>query len=464
MTDVTVETAIIGAGQAGVPLARSLAGAGRTVALIEREHLGGSCVNFGCTPSKAMIASARLAADARRAADWGLRIPEVSVDFGAVMDRVRGMVADAKGSLDRSFAAARNPHVIAAHGRLDGRDGTRFRIRAGGELVLADRVVLDTGTRSALPDLEGLDGVPFVTAETWVALTALPRRLVLLGGGYVALEMAQAYRRLGAEVVVVQSGRQLAEQEDLDVATALQEALEADGIDVRLDAHAIRVEPAADGVRVHLAHGAAVDGTHLFVATGRQPNTDDLGLDTVGVQVDGKGAVRVDAHLATTTSGIWAAGDIRGGPAFTQTAVDDFKVLESCFAGDGSRARCRIVPYAMFTDPELGRVGLTEAEARRSGRPVAVGRRDMADSGKARELGKTRGFIKVVLDAASGEILGAAALCIGGSEVVQLFVELMNAGATAHTMTDAVHIHPTLAEAAKNATLAALEDRWPLQR
>ena len=230
-----VETAIIGGGQAGVPLARSLAGAGRTVALIEREHLGGSCVNFGCTPSKAMIASARLAADARRAADWGLRIPEVGVDFSAVMDRVRGLVADAKGSLDRSFAANCNPTVIAAHARLDGRDGARFRIRAGDDLVLADRVVLDTGTRSALPDLDGLDGVPFITAETWVALTALPRRLVLLGGGYVALEMAQAYRRLGAEVVVLQSGPQLAEQEDLDVATTLQDALEADGIDVRLN-------------------------------------------------------------------------------------------------------------------------------------------------------------------------------------------------------------------------------------
>ena len=251
-----------------------------------------------------MVASARLASDARRAADWGLRIPEVRVDFSVVMDCVRSVVAEAKGSLDRSFALYRNPRMIAAHTRLDGQDGTRFRIRAGDDPVLADRVMLGTGTRSALPDLDGLDGVPFVTSDPWVALTALPQRLVLLGGGYVALEMAQAHRRLGAEVVVLQSGRQLAEQEDLDVAATLQEALEADGIDVRLDAHAIRVEQTAAGARIYLRHGAVVNGTHLFVATRQRPNTDNLGLDTVGVEMNDEGFVRVDAHMATTASRI----------------------------------------------------------------------------------------------------------------------------------------------------------------
>ncbi len=456
MADIDVETAIIGGGQAGVPLARALADAGRSVALIECAHLGGSCVNFGCTPSKALIASARLAADARRAADWGLRIPAVEVDFAAVMDRVRRIVADSKGSLDRSFAGRDQPRIVTAHARLDGSDGQRFRVQAGADRVFASRVVLDTGTRSSRPDIPGLDGVACIDAENWVRLDTLPERLVILGGSYIALEMAQAFRRLGAEVVVVQRGSQLAEREDPDVADALRAALESDGIDVRLNARTERVEAGAGGVTLHLRDGT-VQGTHLFLATGRTPNTDDIGLDTVGLRPGEHGIIEVDGRLATRVAGIWAAGDIRGGPAFTHTAYADFRVLQSLFLGDGSLDRPAIIPYAMFTEPELGRVGLSETEARASGRTIKVARRDMAESGKAREVGKTAGFIKVVLDAHTDEILGAAALCVEGAEIVQLYVELMNAGATGRTMLEAVHIHPTLAEAAKNAVVAALE-------
>jgi pyruvate/2-oxoglutarate dehydrogenase complex dihydrolipoamide dehydrogenase (E3) component len=450
MTDVTVEAVIIGGGQAGIPLARALAERGRSVAVVEREHLGGSCVNFGCTPSKAMIASARVASDARRGSELGIHIPTVAVDFLSVMNRARRLVAAAKGSLDESIAADTNPQLVKGHGKLEGRDGSHFCVRVGDIRVLAAQAVLDTGTRTSLPKLDGLDQVQPITAENWIELRELPRRLLILGGSYIALEMAQAYRRLGSEVILLQQGKQIAEREDEDVAEALQRALGADGVDVRLNIEAERIEAIAGGVRIYLANGT-VEGSDLFIATGRQPNTDDLGLDTVGVRVGKGGIIEVDGRLSTNVPGIWAAGDIRGGPAFTHTAYDDFKVLASQLLGDGSRKRGKIIPYAMFTDPELGRVGLTEREARNADLEIKVGRHAMVDSGKARELGKTAGFVKVIVDADSEKVLGATALCTEGSEVVQLFIELMNAGATVHTMLDAIHIHPTLAEAAKNA-------------
>jgi pyruvate/2-oxoglutarate dehydrogenase complex dihydrolipoamide dehydrogenase (E3) component len=291
-------------------------------------------------------------------------------------------------------------------------------------------------------------------------LTKLPVRLLILGGSYIALEMAQAFRRLGSEVVVLQQGPQVAEREDPDVASALQAALEADGIDVRLHVEAIRVEARGSDVRLHLGDGT-VEGTHLFVATGRKPNTDDLGLDVVGVSLDEKGMVEVDDQLRSSVRGIWAVGDIRGGPAFTHTAYDDFKTVQNQLLGDETRKRRKIVPYAMFTDPELGRVGMSETEAQEAGRNFVVGRHAMKDSGKARELGKTAGFVKVLVDVDTDRILGAAALCVEGAEIVQLFVELMNSGSPAQTMLDAVHIHPTLCEAAKNAVAAAPIERKP---
>ncbi len=457
MMEIDTETAIIGGGQAGVPLARALAAAGRTVVLIEAAHLGGSCVNFGCTPSKALIASARLAADARRADTLGIRIPRVEVDFPAVMARVRAVVAQSKGDLDASFAHQDKVRLVAAHGCLDGQQGGRFRIKANEVLVRAERVVLNTGARTARPAVAGLDDVPVIDAENWIALHERPAHVLMLGGGYIALEMSQALQRLGSQVTVLQKGSQLAEREEREVSDALLSALERDGCTVRLGVEVQRIERANGGVRAHLADGV-VDGSHLFLAAGRQPNTDTLGLATVGIQPGEGGYLTVDDRLSTERPELWAAGDIRGGPAFTHTAYDDFRVLRSQLLGDGSDDRCRIVPYAIFTEPELGRVGISEAEARRAGRQVRVGRRAMADSGKARELGKTEGFIKVVADAGTGEILGATALCEQGAEIVQLFVELMNAGATVDKLQRAIHIHPTLAEAAKNAALAACRD------
>ncbi|GAA0602959.1 FAD-containing oxidoreductase [Craurococcus roseus] len=461
MAALEIETAIIGAGQAGVPLARALAGAGRQVALVERNHPGGSCVNWGCTPSKAMIASSRLAAQARRASEWGIRVPRVEVDFAAVMDRARGMVEGARGELEESLAAQANLRLVRGHARLDGREGDgRFRLRVGDETLLAREVVLDTGTRSARPPVEGLDRLPperLIDAENWIDRRELPESVVFLGGGTIALEMAQAWRRFGAAVTIVESGPRLADREDEEVSAELRDALEAEGVSVRCGAKAGRAEPTGGGVRLHLGAGGTLEATHLFVATGRRANTDDLGLDTVGLEPGKRGEIEVDGRLRTKVPGLFAAGDIRGGGQFTHTAYDDHRVLESQILGDGSRTTERILPYAIFTEPELGRVGMTEAQAREAGHRVLVGRQPMTESGKAREIGRTRGFIKVVAEAGSRRVLGAAALCESGSEVVQLFIELMNAGAAVDTMLDAVHIHPTLGEAAKNAA-AALKD------
>jgi pyruvate/2-oxoglutarate dehydrogenase complex dihydrolipoamide dehydrogenase (E3) component len=461
MATTEIDTAIVGAGQAGVPLARALARAGRPVALVERNHPGGSCVNWGCTPSKAMIASSRLAAQARRASEWGIRIPRVEVDFAAVMDRARGMAEGARGELEKSLASEANLRLVRGHARLDGREGERFRVRVGDEALLARQVVLDTGTRSARPPIEGLDDLPperLMDSETWIERRDLPERVIFLGGGTIALETAQAWRRFGAAVAIVESGPRLAEREDEEVSAELREALEAEGVSVRCGAKATRVEPTAGGLRLHIEGAGALEATHLFIATGRQANTDDLGLDSVGLKPGKRSEIEVDERLRTAVPGVFAAGDIRGGGQFTHTAYDDSRVLESHLLGDGSRTTERILPYAIFTEPELGRVGMTEAQAREAGHRVLVGRQPMTESGKAREIGRTRGFIKVVAEAGSRRILGAAVLCDAGSEVVQLFIELMNAGATADTMLGAVHIHPTLGEAAKNAVAALRGD------
>ena len=451
------DTAIIGGGQAGVPLSQALAAKGQRVALIERVHLGGSCVNFGCTPSKALIASAGIAHHAREARRWGVGVAGVTIDFKAVMDRARGFVADAVRSLDDSFADGSGPTLIRAHARLDGAAQGWFRINAGDRTLRARNVVLDTGTRSLMPEIDGLADVPIVTAESWIDLDALPQRLIMIGGSYLALEFGQAFARLGSEVVVLQGGDRLAEREDPEVSEAIRAFLSAEGLEIRLGARIERVERTGQGVRVHTEAGA-VDGTHLFVATGRRPNTDDLGLDTVGVETSGHGIVAVDERLSSSVPGIWAAGDIRGGPAFTHTAYADFTVLQDQIAGSRTRTTKRVVPYAMFLEPELGRVGMTEAEAREAGHRVRIGRKDMSTSGKAREVGQTTGFIKVVIDADTDLVLGAACLCHNGSEVVQVFIALMNAGATAQTMIESVVIHPTIGEAAKNAVVAAYDN------
>lgn len=447
------DVVIIGAGQAGVPLAFALAQAGKKTAVIERKNLGGSCVNFGCTPTKAAITSARLAHLARRASEFGLRIPAVEVDFAAVIARARGIVDSQRSSLERGFEGKQNLTLIRAQGRLEGRDGDRFRVRAGDQIVLADQVVLDTGTRSMIPPIEGIDTVGFLHAGNWLDHLQLPARLIVVGGGVIALEMVQFYRRMGSEVCVIETQSRIAHTEDADVADALQDLLEREGIEFHLDSNIERVETRGDAVCVQVTGKGDIAGSHLFVATGRKPNTDDLGLESIGVAVDG-GIVRVDETLATDVRGVWAAGDIRGGPMFTHTAWDDFRVLYSQMAGDRSRTTRRIVPYAIFTDPEVGRVGLTESEARKQGKNVRVARYELRRNAKALEEGETEGFIKVVADATTGQLLGAALLCHDAAELVHIYIDLMNTGAPYRVIRDAVFIHPTLAEAVQSAISA----------
>lgn len=447
---------IIGGGQAGPSLADALARVGRRVALVERRHLGGSCVNFGCTPTKAAIASARVAHLARRGAEFGLNIPQVEVDFAAVMRRARAVALKSRAGLDAWMTSADNPLLLRGHARLEGRAESGFRVQVGDESVVAANVVLDTGTRTFVPPIDGLQTVAFIHAGNWLDLQALPESIAVLGGGAIGLEMAQFYRRMGSRVAVVEAVARIAAREDPEVSDALQGFLAAEGIEFHLGTTVERIEARENGVTLRLRGSASpmLSVSHVFVATGRKPNSDDLGLDTVGVAVDAHGFIQVDPRLGTTVRGIWAAGDVRVGPQFTHTAWDDYRILLSQLAGDRQRTTERIVPYAIFTDPELGRVGVTETEARRSGRPIKVGRFDMARNGKAAEIGETKGFIKVIADADSNRILGAAVLAVDAAELVHGYIDLMNADAPVTAMADAIHIHPTLMEAVQSAVAA----------
>jgi pyruvate/2-oxoglutarate dehydrogenase complex dihydrolipoamide dehydrogenase (E3) component len=423
---MTFDVVIIGGGQAGIPLAWALAKKGWRVALAERKYLGGSCINFGCTPTKAAIASARVAHLARRGAEFGLKIPEVTVDFPAVIRRAREVALESRHSQESALEKSENPRWLRGHARLEGPN----RVRVAGETFETKQIVLNTGNRSTIPPIPGLKDC--IHAGNWLEHDRLPERLKVIGGGYIGMEMAQFYRRMGSAVSVWHRGPRILKSEDDDVSAALQGLLEKEGIEFHLNSKIDSVEP----------------GEQVFVATGRTPNTGDLGLETAGVECDGEGIVKVDRRLATNVPGIWAAGDIRGGPMFTHTAWDDYRILLSQMAGDQSRTTDRIVPYAVFTDPELGRVGLTEREAKQ---PFRVQRFELKRNGKARELSEPEGFIKVLTDEGTGQIIGAALLCNEASELVHMYVDLMNAGAPAAVIRNAIHIHPTLAEAVQSA-------------
>jgi pyruvate/2-oxoglutarate dehydrogenase complex dihydrolipoamide dehydrogenase (E3) component len=445
---------IVGGGQAGIPLAYKLAAEGMSVALAERKNLGGSCVNFGCTPTKAVIASARVAYQARRASEYGLEISEVRVDFPAVLQRAKEIVDLKRGGLDKGLENADNPTLIRGHARFEGREDGGYRLRVGEKSVLARQVVLDTGTRTLLAPIEGLDKVDYVESGNWLEKTELPESLAVIGGSYIGLEMAQFYNRMGSRVtVVVGRSDHVAPREDDDVTEALHAILQEEGVEFVFCERAESVAANAGGLTLTLDGGdpAELNVSQLFVATGRLPNTDDLGLENIGLETS-KEIIQVDERLATSIEGIWAAGDIRGGPMFTHTSWDDHRILLSQMAGDGSHTTERIVPYAIFTDPELGRVGMTEREAREAGYEVEVMTFDMRrEKGKAREIGENEGLIKVVADATDRRILGAAVLTAEGAELVHTYIDLMNAGATLDVLQNAIHIHPTLAEDIQSA-------------
>ena len=452
------DVVIIGAGQAALPLAKKLADKGRSVAIAERKHLGGSCVNFGCTPTKAVVASARVAHLARRAAEFGISVSTVKADFPKVLERARAIVRASQEGIASSLKE-HGVEVLCGHARLTGRDGSGFVLELDGQTFRAKAVVINTGARTVLPPIEGLSTVEYLHAGNWLRCDKLPKHLIFAGAGAIGLEMAQFYRRMGAEVTVVGNGRQIAAQEDGEVARALQAILETEGIDFRLNSQLKAVANDPVGVRVTIQSAKkeeSMTGSHLFLATGRQPNTDDLGLEVIGVRIGEKGAIQVNERLATDVPGVWVAGDARGGPMFTHTSWDDHLILESQLLGDGSRTTTgRIVPYGIFTDPELGRVGMTEEEARRAhGSQIKVATFDMKSSGKANEQGETQGFIKLIADIRDKRLLGAAVLAVEGAELVASCITLMNAGAPLDRIRDGIYIHPTLSEAMQSAVVA----------
>lgn len=437
---------VIGSGQAGTPLSQKLADHGWTVALVEKEHLGGTCVNTGCTPTKTMIASAQVAYYARNAGRWGVRANEVGVDMSAVVARKDRVVTQSRAGLDRKVEGRKSLHLYRGHARFVG----PHEVRVGDDRVEGDRVFIDTGARPAIPQLDGLDEVEYLDNAGIMRLTEIPDHLIVLGGGYVGLEFGQMFRRFGSRVTVVQRAGQVIPREDADVAAALQQALEGEGIRFVLGTTATRVEQTRGEVALTVQAGGAaktVHGSHLLVATGRTPNTDDLGLPEAGVRIDSRGFIRVNNRLETNVPGIWALGDVKGGPAFTHIAYNDYQIVSAnLLEGKALTTDNRPVPYAVFTDPQLGRVGFTETAARATGRRLKVGKIPMAWVARAAERDETAGLMKLVVDAETDQILGAAILGSEGGELVHVLHAVMLAGAPYTLLKGAVYIHPTLAE------------------
>jgi pyruvate/2-oxoglutarate dehydrogenase complex dihydrolipoamide dehydrogenase (E3) component len=437
---------VLGSGQAGNPLAHKLADHGWGVALVEREHLGGTCVNTGCTPTKTMIASAQVAHYARHAARWGVRTGEVSVDLPRVVTRKDQVVLQWRSGLERKVQQRPSLHLYRGHGRfLD-----PHRVRVGDLVLESERIFIDTGAQPSIPRIQGLDQAGYLTNVSIMQVTDLPEHLLVLGGGYVGLEFGQMFRRFGSRVTVVHSAEQILPREDADVARELQQSLEAEGIRFVLKARTTRVERDNGQVILRLEDGDGAEslrGSHLLVATGRRPNTDDLGLETTGVQTTPKGFIRVNSRLGTNVPGIWALGDVNGGPAFTHIAYNDYQIVyANLIEGKDLTTANRLVPYAVFTDPQLGRVGLTEKEARATGRRLKIGKIPMAWVARAVERDETAGLMKLVVDAETDRILGAAILSSEGGELVQILEFAMLGDVPYTLLKGAVYIHPTLAE------------------
>jgi pyruvate/2-oxoglutarate dehydrogenase complex dihydrolipoamide dehydrogenase (E3) component len=437
---------VIGAGQAGPPMVGRIAATGKKVALIERKLTGGTCVNTGCTPTKALVASAYAAHLARRAGDFGVSAGPVGVDFAAVMARKDKVVGASRSGLEAWLKGMANCTVVEGQARFL----SPTTVRVGDDVLEGTGFFINVGGRAVVPDFPGLDQARALTNTTLLELDALPRRLVVVGGSYIGLEFAQVFRRFGAAVMVVEKAPRLVSREDADVSDAIREILEAEGIEIRVNAECIHF--AAHGpdiaVGVNCSAGEPEEiGSHVLLAVGRRPNTEDLGLEAAGVAVDARGFIIVDEALRTSAPNIWALGDCNGRGAFTHTSYNDFEIAAANLL-DGAERRVsdRIPAYALYIDPPLGRVGLTEAEARAKGHAVRIGHRPMTRVGRAVEKGETLGFIKVVVDRDSDAILGAAILGVGGDEAIHGVIEAMNASVTAAAYTRAMAIHPTVSE------------------
>ncbi len=437
---------IVGAGQAGPALAGRLTAAGQKVALIERHLVGGTCVNTGCKPTKTLVASAYAAHLARRAADFGVVAGDIAIDMPKVAARARKIILDSRKSNEDWLAGMEGLSLLRGHARFD----APHRIRVGDELLEAPRIFINVGGRAAVPDMPGIDEIDYLTNSNIIGLESVPEHLVIVGGSYIGLEFAQMYRRFGARVTVVEMGPRLIGREDPDISNAIRVILEGEGIEVRTKACCIRFAKHDQGVAIGvdcLEGAPEVVGSHLLLAVGRRPNTDDLGLDKAGIHTDSKGYIHVDDRLATNVEGVWALGDCNGRGAFTHTAWNDYEIVAANLLDVADRRLSQRIPgYALYIDPPLGRVGMTEAQARASGRPLLLSTREMAKVGRAVEKDEALGFMKLVADAGTKRILGAAILGTGGDEAIHGILDMMNADQPLSALQWAVPVHPTVSE------------------
>ena len=438
---------VIGTGQAGPSLAAELAGAGQRVAVVERHRFGGTCVNVGCTPTKALVASARAAYVARRAGDFGVVVDGgITVDMRRVKARKDAIVQKSNTGVERWLKGLDNCTVVEGHARFEG----PHRVRVGEHDLDAAQIFINVGARASLPPMPGIDRVDFLTNSGMMDLDVLPEHLVIIGGGYIGLEFAQMYRRFGSRVTLIEMSDRLIRREAEDISDAVREILEAEGVEVRLKAECFSLDQQGDSVvaSVSCDDGAPeVTGSHLLLAVGRRPNTDDLGLDAAGIEVDHRGHIRVDDTLQTNVPGVWALGECNGRGAFTHTTYNDYEIVAAnLLHDDPRRVTDRIECYGLYIDPPLGRVGMTERQVRESGRPALIATRPMTRVSRAVEKSESKGFMKVLVDADTSQILGAAVLGVGGDEVVASILNVMYAKAPYTVIQRAVHIHPTVSE------------------
>ncbi len=455
MSTATFDTVIIGTGQSGKPLAIALARAGRKVAVIEREQVGGTCINVGCTPTKTMVASGRVAYLARRAKDYGVNAGRVTVDMRRVVKRKRGVVESFRNYGQKTLEKTANVELIFGEARLKDAKRVVVKLRRGGTRDLeGKRIVINTGGRPAVPPIEGLDRVPFLDSTSIMELTELPGHLIVLGGGYIGLEFCQMFRRFGARVTIVNRDPRLILREDPDVSAEVEKILKEDGIEVLNSAQVTRVETSGGGVRVLLQsrEGAKnISGSHLLLALGRVPNSDRLNLAAAGVQTDKLGYIEVDAKLETKVPGIYAIGDVKGGPAFTHISYDDFRILrENWLNGGNATIEGRLVPNCIFIDPQLATVGMNESEAQKRGIDYRVAKLPMTGVARALEMSETRGFMKAIVDAKTQQILGCTVLGIEGGEIMSMLQVAMMGKLPYSAIKEAIFAHPTLAESLNN--------------
>ena len=437
---------IVGSGQAGNPLAYRLADLGWSVALIEEKNLGGTCINVGCTPTKTMVHRAQVAHYARNAARWGVNTSGVQVDLAKIVAQKDEVVLSFRGGNQRRVDERKNIHLYRNHTRFVG----PRQLQVGEEVIESEKIFINTGGRAGIPAIPGLRDGSFLTNESIMQLTTIPEHLLVLGGGYIGLEFGQMFRRFGSRVSVVHRAPQIVPREDPEIATELQKALEAEGMEFVLNARTESVHRKDDAITLSCKHATGtreVTGSHLLIATGRIPNTDDLGLDKAGVATNNDGSIKVNARLETSVPGIWALGDCKGGPAFTHISYNDFQIVfANVVEGKNLSTENRLVPYCVFTDPQLGGVGMTEKEARGKGYTLKIGRVPMTYVARAIERGETAGLMKIVVDARNDRILGASILASEGGELVQILGFMMLANQPYTLLKGAVYIHPTLAE------------------